>query len=30
VREIKHRGLIPYRLITPASLSYLASALRPP
>ncbi len=30
VREVKHRGLIPYRLITPASLSYLASALRPP
>lgn len=29
-REVKHRGLIPYRLITPASLSYLASALRPP
>jgi GntR family transcriptional regulator len=30
VREVKHRGLIPYRLITPASLSYLASALRAP
>ena len=30
VREVKHRGVIPYRLITPASLSYLASALRSP
>jgi GntR family transcriptional regulator len=30
VREVKHRGLVPYRLIAPASLSYLASALRKP
>jgi DNA-binding transcriptional regulator YhcF (GntR family) len=30
VREIKHRGVVPYRLIAPASLSYLASALRAP
>src|SRR5271157_3893061 len=30
VREIRHRSVVPYRLITPASLSYLASALRPP
>jgi GntR family transcriptional regulator len=29
-REVKHRCLIPYRLVTPASLSYLASALRAP
>jgi len=28
--EIQHRGLVPYRLIAPASLSYLASALRAP
>jgi GntR family transcriptional regulator len=30
VREVKHPGLVPYRLIAPASLSYLASALRKP
>ncbi|MGA3324436.1 MAG: GntR family transcriptional regulator [Terriglobia bacterium] len=30
VREVKHRGVVPYRLIAPASLSYLASALRAP
>jgi len=30
VREIKHRGVVPYRLIAPASLTYLASALRAP
>ncbi len=30
VREVKHRGVVPYRLISPASLSYLASAMRPP
>jgi len=29
-REIKHRGIVPYRLITSSSLSYLASALRAP
>ena len=28
VRELKHHGVVPYRLITPASLDYLASALR--
>jgi GntR family transcriptional regulator len=28
-REIKHRRVVPYRLIAPASLSYLASALNP-
>jgi hypothetical protein len=30
VREVKHRGVVPYRLIAPASLTYLASALRAP
>lgn len=30
VREIKHRGVIPYRLIAAASLSYLAGALQTP
>jgi len=30
VREVKHRSVVPYRLIAPASLSYLASALRAP
>jgi hypothetical protein len=30
VREVKHRGVVPDRLIAPASLSYLASALRAP
>ena len=30
VREIRHRGVVPYRLISPASLAYLASALRKP
>jgi hypothetical protein len=30
VREIKHRNVIPYRLIDPGSLTYLASALREP
>ena len=30
VREVKHRSIVPYRLIAPASLSYLASALRAP
>ena len=29
-REVKHRGVVPYRLIAPASLSYLASALKAP
>jgi GntR family transcriptional regulator len=29
-REIKHRNVVPYRLIAPASLSYLASALKNP
>jgi DNA-binding transcriptional regulator YhcF (GntR family) len=28
VREIKHRAVIPYRLIAPASLAYLASAVK--
>jgi len=30
VGEIKHRNVVPYRLIAPASLSYLAGALRAP
>ncbi len=30
VREVKHRSVVPYRLITPGSLTYLASALRAP
>jgi GntR family transcriptional regulator len=30
MREVKHRGVVPYRLIAPASLTYLASALRAP
>ena len=30
VREVKHRNVVPYRLIAPASLTYLASALRAP
>jgi len=30
VREIKHRGVVLYRLIAPDSLAYLASALRKP
>ena len=30
VREIKHRGVVPYRLISPDSLDYLASALGKP
>ncbi len=30
VREVKHRGIVPYRLIAPASLSYLASVLQAP
>jgi len=29
-REVKHRNIVPYRLIAPASLEYLASALRGP
>jgi len=28
MKEIKHRGVVPYRLITPDSLTYLAGALR--
>jgi GntR family transcriptional regulator len=30
VREVKHPNVIPYRLIAPASLTYLAGALRTP
>jgi hypothetical protein len=30
VRVVKHRGVVPYRLIAPGSLSYLASALQAP
>ncbi|MFZ0962972.1 MAG: GntR family transcriptional regulator, partial [Terriglobia bacterium] len=30
VREVKHRSVVPYRLIAPASLNYLSSALRAP
>jgi len=30
VREVKYPGVVPYRLIAPASLTYLASALRAP
>ena len=30
MKEIKHRSVIPYRLIAPDSLTYLASALRAP
>ncbi len=30
VKEVKHRGVVPYRLIAPDSLTYLASALRAP
>jgi hypothetical protein len=30
VREIKHRHIIPYRIISPESLAYLASALGSP
>jgi len=30
VRDVKHRNVITYRLIAPASLTYLASALRAP
>jgi DNA-binding transcriptional regulator YhcF (GntR family) len=30
MREVKHPSVVPYRLIAPASLSYLASALRAP
>jgi GntR family transcriptional regulator len=28
LREIRHRGVIPYRLVAPASLTYLASAMK--
>jgi hypothetical protein len=28
VREVRHRSVVPYRLIAPGSLTYLASALR--
>jgi GntR family transcriptional regulator len=30
VREIKHRNIVPYRIVAPASLNYLAGALRAP
>jgi hypothetical protein len=30
VREIKHRHVVPYRLVAPASLDYLAGALQSP
>ena len=30
LREIKHRNIVPYRIIAPASLTYLAGALRAP
>jgi len=30
MKEVKHRSLVPYRLITTDSLTYLASALRTP
>lgn len=30
VKEVKHRGVVPYRLIAPASLAYVASALGAP
>jgi hypothetical protein len=30
VRQVKHRNVVPYKLIAPTSLNYLAGALRAP